>query len=282
MEQAHTSPFEAIKHTREDGSEYWSGRDLARILQYDNYRNFQKVVEKAKIACKQSSQAISDHIVDVNDMITVGKGARRKLSDMHLSRYFCYLIVQNADPEKPIVALGQTYFAVQTRRQEIEDELRALPENQQRLVRREQMAILNKQLADAAQRAGVVQPFDFAIFQDHGYAGLYGGLSARAIHARKQLPSGEEILDWMNSDELAANAFRASLTRQKIDREAITSKDDANEAHHEMGALVRKTIQDAGATLPEDMPTPAKSIQEIEREEQKRLARQHQPLLFNE
>ncbi len=283
MEQAHTSPFEAIKHTREDGSEYWSGRDLGKILGYTtNYRNFQKAIAKAEEACKNSGQAVSDHIAHVRNMIATGKGAKRQVEDVHLSRYGCYLLVQNADPEKPMVALGQTYFAVQTRRQEIEDELRALPENQQRLVRREQMAILNKQLADAAQRAGVVQPFDFAIFQDHGYAGLYGGLSARAIHARKQLPPGEEILDWMNSDELAANAFRASLTRQKIGREAITSKDEANEAHHEMGALVRKTIQDAGATLPEDMPTPAKSIQEIEREEQKRLERQHQPLLFNE
>jgi DNA-damage-inducible protein D len=170
----HVSPFEAIRKISEDGIEYWSARDLSKILGYGDFRNFQDVMNKAKVSCEESGQAVSDHFGDVTDMITVGKGAKRKLSDTHLTRYACYLVVMNGDPEKPIVALGQTYFAVQTRRQEIADELVALPEDQKRLLRRSQMNIYNLQLAEAAQQAGVIEPLDFAIFQDHGY--IYGTL----------------------------------------------------------------------------------------------------------
>ncbi len=173
-------------------------------------------------------------------------------------------------------------FAVQTRRQELADELAALPEDQLRLVRRSQMSVLNNQLAEAAQGAGVIETKDFAIFQDHGYRGLYGGLKARDIHARKGLKKNQEILDYMGSDELAANAFRASLTKQKIEREQIKGKDKANRAHHEMGHEVRETIKRAGATLPEDMTTPEKSIQQLQREEQKQLEQSQQPSLFEE
>jgi DNA-damage-inducible protein D len=279
---AHVSPFDAIRRTDEQGNEYWSARDLAKILGYaTNYRNFKPVIEKAMEACQNSGQAVSDHFAETRKMIATGKGAKRPLEDYQFTRYACYLIVQNADPEKPIVALGQTYFAVQTRRQEIADELAALPEEQKRLILRSEMTVLNTRLAEVAQRAGVIQPFDFAIFQDHGYMGLYGGLKAQDIHKRKALGPKDEILDWMGSDELAANAFRASLTRQKLEREQIKEKEEAHRAHHEMGREVRETIKRTGATLPEDLPTPARSIQQVQREEQRRIEHKQQPSLFD-
>jgi DNA-damage-inducible protein D len=274
------SPFETIRHEGEQGNEYWSARELAKMLTYNDYRNFQDVMKKAKVACQQSHQAVTNHFGDVTDMVKIGSGAERSRSDVHLSRYACYLIVQNADPEKAPVALGQTYFTIQTRRQELEDELTQLPEDQLRLVRRSQMSALNTQLAESARGTGVLKPKDFAIFQDHGYKGLYGGETARDIKTRKGLVRSQDILDWMNSDELAANAFRASLTRQKIDREQIQGKENANQAHSQMGHEVRETIKRAGATLPEEMPTPDKSIQQLQREEQKRIEQRQQPSLF--
>ncbi len=208
---SHISPFESIRRVDEQGNEYWSARDLAKILGYNDFRNFQDVLKKAQIACEQSGQAVLDHFGDVTDMISVGKGASRKRSNVHLSRYACYLIVQNADPSKPIVALGQTYFAVQTRRQELADELAALPEDQKRLILRSQMAIFNRQLAETARLAGVIVPGDFATFTDHGYMGLYGGLREDDIHTRKGLASDQQkILDYMGSEELGANIFRAT------------------------------------------------------------------------
>jgi DNA-damage-inducible protein D len=170
----HTSPFEAIRRVNDDGTEYWSARDLYRLLGYSRWEKFHYVLEQAKKACENSDQVVSDHFHLEVKMIKAGKGANRSTEDYRLSRYACYLIVQNADPSKPIVALGQTYFAVQTRRQELADELVALPEDQKRLVLRSEMAIFNSQLAEAAQQAGVVKAKDFAIFQDHGYMGLCG------------------------------------------------------------------------------------------------------------
>jgi DNA-damage-inducible protein D len=281
-EEKRLSPFEAVRREAEDGSEYWSARDLAKILGYaTNYRNFQNAIQKAEEACQNSGQAIADHFAHVRKMIKVGKGAQRSVEDVHLSRYACYLIVQNADPAKPIVALGQTYFAVQTRRQEVADELTALSEDQLRLLRRSQMSIYNSQLADAAQEAGVVAPIDFAIFQDHGYMGLYGGLKAQDIHSRKGLKKNQEILDHMGSDELAANIFRASETKQKLEREQIRGKEKANRTHHEVGREVRETIKRLGGIMPEDRPTPKKSIQQLQREEEKRIKQRQQPLLFD-
>ncbi len=277
----HTSPFDSIRHVDEDGNEYWSARELGKILGYStNYRNFQQVIQKAEEACKNSGQAVSDHIAHVRNMIKAGKGAQREIEDIHLSRYACYLAVQNADSSKPLVALGQAYFAVQTRRQEVAEELAELPEDQLRLLRRSQMNVYNTQLAETARNAGVLQPRDFAIFQDHGYRGLYGGLGAKDIHQRKELKKSQDILDYMGSDELAANIFRASLTKQKLEREDIQSKDEANQAHHQMGQAVRKTIIETGAMLPEDLPTPAKSIKQVQRDEQKRIELQQQPSLF--
>lgn len=278
----HTSPFEAIRRVAEDGGEYWSARDLSKILGYTEWRNFITAIEKAKEACENSGQAVSDHFVEANKLIEAGKGAQRRIDDYHLSRYACYLLIQNADPSKPIVALGQTYFAVQTRRQELADELATLPEDQLRLLRRAQMTIYNSQLAEAAQQTGVIESKDFAIFQDHGYMGLYGGLKAKDIHARKGLKKSQEILDYMGSDELAANIFRASQTKQKLEREQVQGKEKANQTHFEVGKKVRQTIEELGGTLPEDLPTPKESIQQLQRKEQKLLEERSQPSLFDE
>jgi DNA-damage-inducible protein D len=278
----HTSPFEAIRMEAEDGSEYWNARELAKILGYTQYNKFTNAITKAEEACKNSGQAVSDHFTHVSEMVTIGSGAKRKFDTAFLSRYACYLIVQNADPSKPIVALGQTYFAVQTRRQELADELAALPEDQLRLLRRSQMNIYNYQLAQAANVAGVVEPIDFAIFTDHGYKGLYGGLGAKDIHARKGLKKSQQILDYMGSDELAANIFRASQTKQKLEREQIQGKEKANQTHLEVGKEVRDTIKRLGGTMPEDLPTPKESIQQLEKKELKQLQERSQPSLFEE
>jgi len=279
---SHISPFEAIRRVREDGSEYWSARDLSKILGYALWQKFKNVIEKAKEACQNSGHAVSDHFIQVDKMIKTGKGAKRSIEDTHLSRYACYLIVQNADPSKPIVALGQTYFAVQTRRQELTDQLAALPEEQKRLILRSEMAIFNSQLAEAARNAGVIQPLDFATFQDHGYRGLYGELKASDIHRRKGLKKGDEILDYMGSEELGANIFRATQTDAKLRREQIKGKDKANRTHYQVGRKVRQTIKELGSTMPEDLPTPAESVQQLQRQEEKRLQERLQPSLFDE
>ncbi len=278
----HVSPFEAIRKVSEDGIEYWSARELFKLLGYSTWQKFQYAIEQAKIACENSEQAVSDHFNFQVKLIKTGKGAQRQVEDYQLTRYSCYLIIQNADPSKPIVALGQSYFAVQTRRQEIADELAALPEDQKRLLRLSQMNIYNLQLAKAAQQAGVIEPLDFAIFQDHGYKGLYGGLRAKDIHVRKGLKKSQQILDHMGSEELADNIFRAAQTDAKLRREQITGKDEANRTHQEVGAEVRQTIKRLGGTMPEDLPTPEKSIQQLQSAEEKRLQAQLQPGLFVE
>ncbi len=278
----HVSPFEVIRRESEDGSEYWSARDLARILNYTEYGKFRNAIQKAEEACQNSGEAVSDHFAHVGGMIETGKGAKRKVEDVRLSRYACYLIVQNADPSKPIVALGQTYFAVQTRRQEIADELAGLTEDQRRLYLRGQLADHNRQLAEAASQAGVVKPIDFAVFQDHGYMGLYGGLKARDIHARKGLKKNQQIPDHMGSTELAANLFRATQTEEKIRREGIKGKDKANRTHFQVGQKVRQTIEELGGTMPEDLPTPKESIQQLQQKEQKRLKQGPQLSMFDE
>jgi DNA-damage-inducible protein D len=278
---SHTSPFDAIRKEDEQGREYWSARDLSKLLGYTtNYRNFQKAIDKAKVACEGSGQAVSDHFAQLRKMVSIGSKAKRPVEDVHLSRYACYLIVQNADSEKPIVALGQTYFAVQTRRQELADQLAALPEDQKRLILRSEMAVFNQQLAEAAHNAGVIQPQDFAIFQDHGYMGLYGGLRENDIHARKVLGTQDKILDYMGSEELGANIFRATQTDAKLRREGTQGKVQANQTHYQVGQKVRQTIQELGGTMPEDLPTPEKSIQQLQREEQKRLEQGPQLPLF--
>lgn len=281
----HTSPFDAIRKIDECGNEYWSARELYKMLGYSRWEKFRDTIERAKVACEEAGQAASDHFHLEVQLIATGKGAKRKVEDIRLSRYACYLTLQNADPSgKPQVALAQTYFAVQTRRQELADQLAKLPdgEDQRRLKLREDMKDLNKQLEATAQNAGVITSKDFAIFHDHGYRGLYRGLSVRDIHQRKNLKKGQKILDYMGSDELAYNSFRASLTRQKIERENITEKEKANQAHHTTGKRIRDFIKEDGGTMPENLPTPDKSIQQLEHEQQKRIERQQQPSLFNE
>ncbi len=279
----HVSPFESIRRTDDEGHEYWSARDLSRVLGYTNWRNFKYAIEKARIACENSNHESSDHFDASINMIETGKGARREIEDVLLSRYACYLIVQNADPSKEIVALGQTYFAVQTRRAEIaDDELAELTDDQKRLYIRAQLKEHNRLLATTASDAGVVTSNDFAIFQDHGYMGLYGGLNARDIHTRKRLKKSQQILDHMDSTELAANLFRATQTEEKLRRENVQGKSEANQTHFAVGRKVRQTIEELGGTMPEDLPTPPKSIKQLEREEKRRAISDMQPSLFPE
>lgn len=257
--------FEQIKKLDESKNEYWTARDLSKVLEYSEYRHFKPAIDRAKEACKNSDYSIADHFEDILDMVSIGSGAKRELRDVKLSRYACYLIVQNADPAKEIVALGQTYFAVQTRLQEIQ-QLRVYQhlknEEDKRLFLRKEMYEHNKQLAIAAKKAGVIEPVDYAIFQNHGYMGLYGGLDAKGIHRRKDLRKNENILDHMGSTELAANLFRATQTEEKLKRENIKGKQKANLTHYEVGKKVRKTIQELGGTMPEHLPA-AESIKII-------------------
>ncbi len=254
------SPFERIRRTNAAGAAYWSSRDFAVVLGYSDYRNFEAVIGKARLACFNSGHRIEDHFVDVTEMVTIGSGAQRPIKTVLLSRYACYLIVQNADPSKEIVALGQTYFAVQTRRQELSG--RATEEGR-RLLLGEEMKMHNVRLAGTAKEAGVIEPRDYAIFQDHGYRGLYGGLGRKDIHRRKRLKKGQQILDHMGSTELAANLFRATQTEEKLRRDKVREKDQASRAHFDVGAKVRKTIHELGGTMPENLP-PAENIKRLE------------------
>ncbi len=260
--------FEQIKRFDENGNEYWSARELSKVLEYTEYRNLKPVIDKAKEACKNSGQEIDNHFVEFHEMVKIGSGAERGFDDgVMLSRYACYLIVQNADPTKEVVAIGQTYFAVQTRLQEIrqmEEYSRLSTEDEKRLFLRNEMKKHNLQLADAAKGAGVIDPIDYAIFQNHGYMGLYGGLDAKGIHQRKGLRKSQQILDHMGSTELAANLFRATQTEEKLKRDKIKGKANANNTHFEVGKKVRKTIEEIGGTMPEDLPV-ADSIKKLEK-----------------
>ncbi len=261
----HNNLFEQIKQIDENGNEFWSARSLSKALEYSEYRHFLPAVERAKEACLNSGQQLADHFEDILEMVSIGSGARRKIESVKLSRYACYLIVQNADPSKEVVALGQTYFAVQTRLQEIRqmDEYNRLSsEDEKRLFLRNEMAKHNTQLAAAAKDAGVIEPLDYAIFQNHGYKGLYGGLDAKAIHKKKGLTKSQQILDHMGSTELAANLFRATQTEEKLKRENIKGRQKANQTHYEVGKKVRKTIQELGGDMPENLPV-ADSIKKI-------------------
>lgn len=273
IEKQHNSIFEQIRRIDENGNEFWSARDMAKVLEYSEYRHFIPVIEKAKEACRNSGQNFMDHFEDYLDMIEIGKGGKRPVDSVKLSRYACYLIIQNADPSKEIVANGQTYFAVQTRIAEIKqmDEYNYLStEDEKRLFLRNELAKHNAQLASAAKDAGVLDSKDYAIFQNYGYKGLYGGLDAKAIHTHKGLKKSQKILDHMGSTELAANLFRATQTEDKLSREQIQGKQKANQTHYQVGAKVRQTIKELGGTMPEDLPT-VESIKSIEKKEQKKL-----------
>lgn len=270
----HHATFESIRHHSAEGQEFWSARDLAPLLEYQDWRNFMQVLDKARTACEQSGKRPEDHFGDTTKMVAIGSGAQRALEDVHLSRYACYLIVQNGDPSKPVIANGQTYFALQTRRQELADDAKfaQLSEADKRLAIRNELSVHNKHLAAAAKDAGVETSLDYAIFQDHGYRGLYGGLGNKDIHVRKGLKKNQKILDHMGSTELAANLFRATQTEEKLRRDQVRGKTRANQTHYDVGRKVRQTIAELGGTMPENLPKPEESIQQIE-SAQKMLAK---------
>lgn len=262
----HHATFEGMRLTDEQGHEFWLARPLSKVLDYSEYRHFLPVVERAREACRNSGHLVTDHFEDILEMVDIGSGAKRELPDVRLSRYACYLIVQNGDPGKPVIANGQTYFAMQTRRQELADDVKfaQLSEDDKRLAIRNELATHNKYLAAAAQQAGVETGIEFAIFQDHGYKGLYGGLGHKEIHTRKGLKKSQKILDHMGSTELAANLFRATQTEEKLRRDKVRGKAQANKTHYEVGRKVRQTIDELGGTMPENLPKPESSIQQIE------------------
>lgn len=263
--------FESIKHVDEYGHEFWYARELQRVLEYTQWRRFADAIERAKLACSNSGYDVTEHFADAGKSSPMPHGGVRILEDYMLSRYACYLIVMNGDPRKEVIAVGQTYFAVKTRQQELIDHYDELSEEQKRLAIRKEMKEHNKSLAEAAQKAGVIKSYDFAIFQNCGYQGLYGGLGVKEIRERKGLKKNEQILDHMGSTELAANLFRATQTDEKLRRENIRGKEKANQTHYEVGRKVRQTIAELGGTMPEDLPTPEKSIRQIESEQKKRL-----------
>ena len=263
------SMFENIKHIDDYGNEYWYARELQKVLEYKEWRNFKVVIDKAITSCKNSKFNVFGHFVEANKMIEIGKTAKRKILDYKLSRYACYLIVQNADPSKEVVALGQTYFAVQTRKQEItEQEYDSLSDDEKRFYQRKLTRRGNYTLQKVASSAGVK---NMAEFHNAGYRGLYNGETADDIFKRKKLRYREDILDNMNEDELVANLFRINQTKQKLLRDNIQGENNAKNVHYEVGKKVRKAIADIGGMMPEEMPTPKKSLKELEREK-KQLA----------
>ena len=262
--------FEDIKHIREDGSEYWSARELAPALEYTQWRNFENVIKRAMIACENSGHSILDEFAEVSKIVEAGATSKPK-KDYELSRYACYLIVQNGDPRKQVIALGQTYFAIQTYRQELADHYNQLDEDRRRLVVRGDIKQWNQLLAETAHDAGVITNEEFAIFQNAGYMGLYGGLDVDDIHSKKKLSAEQKILDFMGSTELIANLFRISQTEEKLRKDNIIGAEKATSTHYAVGREVRKAIEKIGGTMPEDLPTPEKSIQQIEKEQMERL-----------
>lgn len=263
------SLFESIRHTNEYGEEFWYARELQIALEYKQWRRFENVINKAKTACENSGISVAEHFANVGKTINMPKNATKTVDDYELSRYACYLIVQNSDPRKKVIALGQSYFAVKTRQQELIDNYDNLDEDQKRLAIRKEMKEHNKLLVAAAKDAGVTSGLDYAIFQNCGYKGLYGGMTAKDIKANKHLGKNDDILDYMGHEELAANLFRATQTEAKLRREHIQGKEKANQAHYEVGKEVRDTISRLGGTMPENLPTPEKSIKQIEREQKK-------------
>lgn len=259
--------FEDIKYYNEFDMEFWYARELQEVLEYKDWRNFNKVIYKAKESCENSKNNVLDHFVEVDKMVTIGSGAEREIKDIMLSRYACYLIVQNGDPKKESIALGQTYFAVQTRKQELAEQFTELTEDKKRLAIRNELREHNKNLAEAAKDAGVETHQEYAIFQNYGYMGLYGGMKASDIQKSKGLKPSQKILDYMGSTELAANLFRATQTEEKLRREQIQGKENANKTHFEVGKKVRQTIEELGGTMPEKLPNSEKSIKQIEKEQ---------------
>ena len=282
LEAAEYRSFEAIKQIDEQKNEFWFARDLQEVLLYTEWRNFSKVINKAMLSCKNSGFDPANHFVEVNKMVEIGSGAEKEVLDYKLTRYACYLIVQNGDPRKEIIALGQTYFAIQTRRQELADTFNHLDENNKRLVVRGNIKQWNLLLAEAAYNAGVITDEEFGIFQNSGYMGLYGGLTVADIHKKKKLKEKDKILDFMGSTELIANLFRISQAEEKLKIEKASTPVEANEIHFKIAENIRNVMIDMGTTLPENLPTPDKSIHVIEREEIRKLRGAKGKLMLDE
>ncbi len=262
--------FEDIKQVKKDGTEFWSARELAPALEYTKWENFQNVIKRAMIACENSGHSVGDDFPEVRKIVDAGI-ASKPVKDYELTRYACYLIVQNGDPRKEVIALGQTYFAIQTYRQEVADHFNELDEDRRRLVVRGDIKQWNQMLAETAHNAGVITNEEFSIFQNAGYMGLYGGLDVDDIHKRKNLEVGQKILDYMGSTELIANLFRISQTEEKLRKDGVDNAKTATSVHYSVGKEVRGAIEKIGGTMPEDLPTPEKSIHEIEKEQMARL-----------
>ena len=261
--------FESIKHIDENGIEYWYARELQNVLNYKEWRKFENVINKAKEACENSDISVFDHFVDVAKTIKMPKGAEKTIIDYRLTRYACYLIAQNGDSRKKAIALAQTYFAVQTRKQELtRQEYEQLSEDEKRLYTRKNVKDKNKYLFDTAKLAGVK---NYGKFNNYGYRGLYNGETAKDIANRKGISEKEDILDYMSSTELAANLFRITQTDEVLKNKNINNEDDACNTHHDVGQAVRQTIKRIGGTMPEDLPTPSKSAKQIEKEKNKQL-----------
>lgn len=263
--------FEDIKRIRPDGSEYWAARELAPVLDYAKWENFYKVIKRAMIACENSGRSTLECFPEVRKTSPMPNGGVKDILDYELSRYACYLIVQNGDPRKEVIALGQTYFAIQTYRQEVADRFNQLDEDSRRLVVRGDIKQWNQLLAETARNAGVITVEEFAIFQNAGYMGLYGGMTVDDIHRRKGLAIGQKILDYMGSTELIANLFRISQTEEKLRKDQVSTSDAATAVHYAVGNEVREAIRKIDGTMPEDLPTPEKSIAQLEREQMERL-----------
>lgn len=261
--------FESIKHIDENGIEFWYARELMKVLEYKQWRRFEQVIDKAKDACRNSKMVIEDHFADVGKMVQIGSGAEREQKDYKLTRYACYLIAQNGDSRKKSIALAQTYFAVQTRKQEISrKEYEELSEDEKRLYTRKNVKEKNKYLFNTAKNSGVK---NYGKFNNYGYRGLYNGETAKDIANRKGISEKEDILDYMSSTELAANLFRITQTDEVLKNKKINNENDACKTHHNVGQAVRQTIKRIGGTMPEDLPTPSKSAKQIENEKVKEL-----------
>lgn len=262
--------FEDIKHIDENGIEYWYGRELQIVLQYAKWQKFLNVIEKAKEACKNSGHIIEDHFIQMGKMVQIGSGAQREKLDYKLTRYASYLIVQNSDPSKEVVALGQTYFAIQTRKQELtEKEYSVLTEDEKRFYQRNLTKKGNYSLNQVAKNIGVK---NFDRFHNEGYKGLYNGETANDIAKRKKLRYREDILDNMGSEELSANLFRISQTEAKLKRDNIQGESNASKVHNQIGKKVRKAIKSMGGTMPEELPTPKKSLKELQKRDKRKIA----------
>ncbi len=270
--------FENIKHIDENGIEFWYARELQPVLEYAEWRNFLQVIDKAKIACESSGNRVATNFVDVNKTVRLNFGSR-EIADIKLSRYACYLIVQNGDPRKEVIALGQSYFAIKTRQQELQDDFDKLTEDQKRIAIRDEIKHHNKSLSEAAGNAGVK---NYGRFHNSGYKGLYGGLTMQDIHNNKELEDGEHILDFMGSAELAANLFRATQTDEVLRRKNIKGEELANDTHFNVGRTIRNTMKELGTTMPENLPTPNESIQELKKKQQQVKDNEDQLSLFDD